>query len=160
MVGLCSRYHHVNWLKAVCVAWCTHSHIAAAAWPAAAACGRRHRRRRHRSEVNPCCRRHRHRDRSAGATRRRDRKQTNRRVFSPPALFSRAELVGRRRDGYIPSPAPEPEKRAEQAMITPRARVRRRPASSHPTPSSRRRDPSTLAIARPAVTSNTQRRRR
>ena len=26
----------------------------------------------------------------------------------PPALFSRAELVGRRFDGYTPSPAPEP----------------------------------------------------
>ena len=52
------------------------------------------------------------------------------------------------------------EKRAERAMIAPRARVRRRPASSQPTPSSRRRDPSPLATARRAVTSNTQRRRR
>ena len=47
------------------------------------------------------------------------------------------------------------EKRAERAMIAPRARVRRRPASSQPTPSSRRRDPSPLATARLAVTSNT-----
>ena len=39
-------------------------------------------------------------------------------------------------------------------MIAPRARVRRRPASSQPTPSSRRRDPSPLATARLAVTSN------
>ena len=38
-------------------------------------------------------------------------------------------------------------------MIAPRARVRRRPASSQPTPSSRRRDPSPLATARLAVTS-------
>ena len=41
-------------------------------------------------------------------------------------------------------------------MIAPRARVRRRPASSQPTPSSRRRDPSPLATARLAVTSNTR----
>ena len=32
------------------------------------------------------------------------------------------------------------EKRAERAMFAPRARVRRRPASRQPTPSSRRRD--------------------
>ena len=37
VVGLCSRYHHANWLKAVCVTWRMRSHIAAAARPAAAA---------------------------------------------------------------------------------------------------------------------------
>ena len=54
------------------------------------------------------------------------------------------------------------EKRAERAMFAPRARVRRRPASRQPTPSSRRRDCdlSILAAARPAVTSKAQRQRR
>ena len=45
------------------------------------------------------------------------------------------------------------ERRAERATIAHRPRVRRRPASSQPTPSSRRRDPSPLATARLAVTS-------
>ena len=41
------------------------------------------------------------------------------------------------------------EKRAESAMIASRARVRRRPASSQPTPSSRRRDPSPVWLRVP-----------
>ena len=47
------------------------------------------------------------------------------------------------------------EKRAERAMFAPRARVRRRPASRQPTPSSRRRDrdPSPVGSACLAVTS-------
>ena len=40
-------------------------------------------------------------------------------------------------------------KRAECAMFAPRARVRRRPASSQPTPSSRRRDPSPVWLRVP-----------
>ena len=91
-----------------------------------------------RRAVKLCCRRLRHRDRSAGATRHRDRKQTHRRILL--ALLSRAER-GERASRRSGGTAAELRAAAIAAARLSRRRERQRGAAISGAVSAARRRP-------------------